>query len=139
MGNICNPCNPSTQRSNDFIESYEKSQRHVKDALDECSDPKLKWALKDEMNSVDPVFITKLYNDLVVNAKAEDDGQEGELEQIEKDLVFSVEGKYDAIGDLLTHKDFGQNEDEKELGQYLEKGLELIKNGKVSVVILAGG
>lgn len=95
------------------------------------------------MDSFDPKIITKLFDDLVRQsggqaAAAEAEG-EADLERIESDLVFSAEGGYGRISDMLSNNNFAQETPDDELPLFLEKGLDLIKRGKVTVVILAGG
>jgi len=63
------------------------------------------------------------------------------MERIDQDLVYSAEGNYETTAELLTTKDFTSSPSEEagDLPQFLDTGLDLIKKGKVSVVILAGG
>ena len=103
-----------------------------------------KKQLLDDLDSFDPEVINRLYDDLVKksgqDAAAEgEEPAEAELERLEPELVYSAEGHYETIAELLTSKDFSENEDIGDLPAYLKNGLELIKQGKVSVVILAGG
>ena len=102
-----------------------------------------KKQLLDELKSFEPAVITNLFNDLVLQsggqAAAADAHGEAELERIEPELVFSAEGNYKTTAELLTSKDFAGSADLGELPKYLEKGIDLIQRGKVSVVILAGG
>jgi hypothetical protein len=73
--------------------------------------------------------IAKLYSDLVTGGGAPADADEGEaeMERIEPELVYSAEGHYETVADLLTTQDFSPNEDIGDLPEYLKTGLDLIK------------
>lgn len=49
------------------------------------------------------------------------------MERIEPELVYSAEGHYETVADLLTTQDFSPNEDIGDLPEYLKTGLDLIK------------
>ena len=70
------------------------------------------------MTSIDPKVTNNLYQDLIVNKKGNQDNSAANLERIEPNLVLPAEN-------------VGQKE--KNIG------LNIIKKGKVAVVILAGG
>ena len=57
---------------------------------------------------------------------------------MEDELVMSLEDKRQEMADCFnSYMDGNCNEDE--LSQYGQAGLEMIKNGKAAIVILAGG
>ena len=73
------------------------------------------------MESFDPKVIGKLYKDLIQNAD-QATNEQCEIDRIEQDLTIST-----------------SNMSEEEHKTYHDKGLSLIQQGKVAVVILAGG
>jgi UDP-N-acetylglucosamine/UDP-N-acetylgalactosamine diphosphorylase len=119
MGNIF--CNTKKTSKNQLLQQrtiYEAAgQGHLLSNFDYLGKSEQE-SLLDELESFDPKIINKLYKDLVVNVEAVE--TKCDLDRIEPELTQST-----------------QDMPNREL--YEQKGLQLIKSGKVAVVILAGG
>lgn len=92
-------------------------QEHVFKYLDKLTEEEKKTLLAD-LESIDPNGVNQLYSDLIVNKKKDQEIKDAKIERIESELVCPS----DTVG-----------AEQKQLGH------DIIRTGKVAVVVLAGG
>lgn len=74
-----------------------------------------------DLESIDPNVVNKLFNDLIVHKSNDHDNADAQLQSLDPELTLNT------------------GVPSEELDQMRDEGLRLIKEGKVAVVILAGG